>query len=108
MKPQYYILDGREPVVCHDRMKWAEFMENIDLRRVAIDEVAGREISTVFLGLDHSFGAEGLPVLFETIVFKPGTSADEEMYRYCTWEEAEAGHREVCAALRTKQATPRQ
>lgn len=108
MRPQYYVLKDRQPVVCEDRMEWAEWMEDGDRRRVALDEVAGRDVSTVFLGLDHSFGVEGPPVLFETMVFKAGTSTDEAMYRYHTWDEAEAGHRKVCAGLRAKQAAPRQ
>ena len=44
----------------------------------------------VFLGLDHSFGS-GPPLLFETMVF--GGPLDEEMDRYTTWDEAEAGHK---------------
>jgi len=45
-------------------------------------------VSTVFLGLDHSF--EGSPVLFETLV--SGGNLDEEMDRYHSWEEAVKGH----------------
>lgn len=48
-------------------------------------------VSTVFLGIDHSYGCgDEPPVLFETMVF--GGPWHEEMERYCTWEEAAAGH----------------
>ena len=50
-------------------------------------------VSTVFLGLDHSFSNEGPPLLFETMVF--GGVCDENMRRYATWDEAVAGHEEM-------------
>lgn len=83
-----FILDGHEPVACDDLMEWGRWFETAD-RIVAKDTVGDVEVSTVFLGLDHSFG-EGNPLLFETMVFNG--SLNEEMNRYCTWEEAEAGH----------------
>lgn len=49
-------------------------------------------VSTVFLGLDHSFD-EGCPVLFETMVFE-GPDAGY-MERYHTWDEAVAGHERI-------------
>jgi hypothetical protein len=44
----------------------------------------------VFLGLDHRFGGSGPPLLFETMIF--GGPLDEEMWRYSSWDAAEAGH----------------
>ena len=59
-------------------------------------ELFGGEIvvSTVFLGLDHGWG-DGPPVLFETLVF-PDT---KRMDRYCTWDEAVAGHERIVALV---------
>lgn len=54
----------------------------------------GVDISTVFLGFDHGFG-QGLPILFETMIF--GGPYDQWQRRYCTWDEAEAGHRHAVA-----------
>lgn len=51
-------------------------------------------ISTVWLGLDHSFGY-GPPLIFETMVFKGGES-DLDCERYSTEEEALAGHAAIC------------
>jgi len=44
----------------------------------------------VFLALDHSFGPDAVPILFETMVFINESGGDME--RYATWDEAEAGH----------------
>lgn len=112
MKTQYrYVLDGHEPVPCCDLDEWSHWMfgagEN-QTRRVALDEVGGFEVSTVFLGIDYRWGMTPQPVLFETMVFKISTGKSVDQRRYSTWDEAEAGHREVCADIRTKQPTPRQ
>jgi hypothetical protein len=47
-------------------------------------------ISTVFLGLDHSFSEDEEPLLFETLVFDG--ELEGEMERYSTWDEAVEGH----------------
>ena len=46
-------------------------------------------VSTVFLGLDHSFGGPR-PILFETMAFVDNKDVGCE--RYSTWAEAKAGH----------------
>lgn len=56
-------------------------------------------VSTVFLGIDHSFG-HGPPVLFESMVFTDGKGGDM-MNRYCTWDEAVAGHKRMCESLQS-------
>jgi hypothetical protein len=71
-------------------MEWVRAFEDIDDRVVDFTLAAdGGELSTVWLGLDHSFGA-GPPLIFETMVF--GGPNDEEQERYSTEEEAKAGH----------------
>ncbi len=89
---RYYKLDSRTPVPT-GLMDWALWYETAD-RHVAVTEVApGIRVSTVFLGLDHSFGV-GPPLLFETMVFNDyGDNGRQE--RYSTWEEAEAGHARI-------------
>lgn len=62
-----------------------------DCHRVAATQVNGVRISTVFLGLDHSFGG-GPPVLFETMIFGARGRWEEFQTRYCTEAEALAGH----------------
>lgn len=89
MKPLYYILDGHTPKPVSLEV-WALGYEK-DNWTVARDSLpADIMVSTVFLGLDRNHGGIGRPILFETMVFNG--KYDGEMERYCTWEEAEAGH----------------
>jgi hypothetical protein len=69
---------------------------NADKRRVAVEEVNGLLVSTVFLAMDHSFG-HGSQLWFETMVFG---GDDEHQRRYETWDDAVKGHAEVVAELR--------
>ena len=89
---RHYILEGKIPVPC-DLMTWAHGLENAD-RTVAKTKIGDVLISTVFLGLNHNWGA-GPPTLFETMAF--GGKLDQECERYSTWEEAERGHRRMVA-----------
>jgi hypothetical protein len=83
-----YILSDKTPVPEHDLMVWARWMEEAD-RQVASDVFGHVQVSTIFLGLDYQFG-DGLPILFETMVF--GGELDDCQWRYATWEDALAGH----------------
>lgn len=85
-----YILDGKTPVLC-DLMTWALEFDKAN-RTVAKTEIGDVLISTVFLGLDHNWGA-GPPLLFETMIF--GGELDQEQERYSTWDEAEEGHKKM-------------
>ena len=84
-----YILEEKTPVLTDDLLEWAKWLENADRRVAKTTLPNGVEVSTVFLGLDHSF-SEGKPLLFETMIF--GGEHDTYQERYTTWEEAEAGH----------------
>jgi hypothetical protein len=95
---EHYILEGQEvkPV---DLMTWASWFEkNRTNRHVGNDTVGDVRVSTVFLGLDHSFG-EGPPMLFETMIF--GGEHDEDQWHYSTWAEAEAGHARALALVKS-------
>jgi len=100
-----YILDGQTAVEEPDILKWGRWFEDSSRR---VDEsfiFKGEEkarISTVFLGVDHSFG-DGKPILFETMVF--GGELDEEMERCSTWEEAEIMHQAMCEKVRKANET---
>lgn len=91
MNHLHYTLDGHTPVLCQDVSVWALWYEGAD-RHVAKTQDGGILVSTVFLGMDHSFGG-GPPLLFETMVF--GSPLDQECERCTTWEEAEEQHREM-------------
>ncbi len=94
-----YILDGHKPVKA-DLLKWAKWFETSE-RRVAEAELGSNGyVSTVFLGLDHRFGTNGPPLLFETMIF--GGPHDQYCDRYSTWEEAEAGHAKAVALAQSE------
>lgn len=98
MNARYYILDGDELVPAPDVREWgAWFEQNHLLRRVDATEIGDARVSTVFLGLDHSFG-DGPPEVFETMVF--GGVLDQECVRYATKAEAIAGHAAMCARVK--------
>jgi len=89
---KHYILDGHNPVSV-DLMRWATWFERAD-RHVAQSGVKdGVQVSTVFLGLDHSWG-EGPPMLFETMIF--GGEHDQYQERCSTWGQAEEMHKTAC------------
>lgn len=51
-------------------------------------------VSTVWLGLDHSWGEDSEPLIFESMVFYKGHS-DLDMNRYTTKAQAKAGHAQM-------------
>lgn len=92
-KHRYYILDTQHNLVgVNDVRLWAAFFEDDTKRRVATDtfEDGTIVVSTVFLGLDHSFDPDAPPVLFETMIF--GGPHNEYQERYETWAQAVKGH----------------
>lgn len=91
-----YILDGKKVVPEPDLYAWGEWFKKAD-RKVARNKTDNGDVSTVFLGLDHSFG-DGPPLLFETLVF--GGPLKDEMNRYSTYDEAVAGHVKMLARVK--------
>jgi len=91
----YAVLKGHEVVPCSSD-EW--LLQSADARRVGLDEVGDWHVSTVFLGLDHSFGSEP-PLWFETMVFARESSSDLFCDRYSTWEDAVTGHQSVVEQL---------
>ena len=98
----HYILDGKRPVPVSMDV-WAVWFGKAD-RKVEITKIDDEvSVSTVFLGLDHSFG-HGPPMVFETLVF--GGEHDGEMSRYSTWEQAVNGHFETVDRLTGNNIVP--
>lgn len=91
-----YILMGKLAVPEPDLLRWGVWYETHD-RHVALTQIGSIEVSTIFLGIDHSFGG-GLPVLFETMVFRRNRA--EEQVRCETWEQAEKQHAEMVEMVR--------
>lgn len=91
-KTNKYDKDGRA-ISIED---WAQLMEDRDYTRVAWTEIGKYVFSTVWLGLDHSFG-DGPPLIFESMAFKrkeDGKINSSGIYqaRYSTLKEAKAWH----------------
>ena len=90
-RPYYKLDDVGEPVICEDILEWAAWFATTshESRVVAKTEVGDTTVSTVFLGVDHSF-REGDPVLWETMMF--GGQYDLACDRYRSKREALIGH----------------
>src|SRR6266436_924888 len=92
MDLKYFMLDGDKVTSTNDIHEWGKWMQTNN-RQIGHDAINGVKISTVFLGLDHSFMDEGPPVLFETMLF--GEGANNEQWRYSSREMAEEGHAKI-------------
>lgn len=105
MRHMYYRLDADKNVVEIDSdSPEAENIWRPENRRVAEDTIGHFWISTVFVPINHRFGSEGPPIVFETMVFdnslkRPSGIGDlgESVYqdRCCTWAEAEEMHKHI-------------
>lgn len=87
-----YILDQHgNPKPEADLIAWAIWFESSRKNRIVKQNFIGEsKVSTIFLGLDHSWSG-GKPILWETMVF--GGKLDQEQDR-CSGnkEQAEAMH----------------
>jgi len=99
MYRRHYTLDDNgDPVPEPDLLKWAEWLEGASSQRVvAQDNVGEVLVSTVFLGLNHSF-TDGPPILYETMIF--GGNHDSYQDRYRNKVAAAAGHDRAMALVR--------
>jgi hypothetical protein len=87
-----YVLDAAGNVVPEpDGLKWGQWFASAN-RAVGMDIIGDARVSTVFLGVDHSFGGDGSPpVLWETMIF--GGEHDGYQERYTSAADAINGHR---------------
>lgn len=95
-----FILDNEgNPVAENDLSAWGSwYQDNPDQRRLANDKIGDVRISTVFLGLDHSFGG-GEPVLWETMIFEGQHDGYQE--RYTSKGKALEGHKKAVELVKT-------
>lgn len=96
LKTIHYILaeDGRTPIPEPDVVKFYKWFDDIDNRFVRCQTVHGHFISTVFIGVDHSFG-RGDPELWETMVFPSDSLAQVYCDRYSSYKDAIIGHKKA-------------
>lgn len=102
MNPLFYILDDNcIPVPADMDTLTAWVSENKNNRSVAFTEITPDVVvSTIFLGVDQSFGRPGGPILFETMVFNGHKSIAQDRYR--TWAEALKGHEAMVDKIRAQ------
>lgn len=94
MSDKYILDENGVPVLETDLLKWGRWFEKSD-RHVARTQVSDDVfVSTIFLGLDHSFSG-GDPILWETLIFGGPHHGDGS--RYTTREDALAGHERFVA-----------
>lgn len=102
--PLYYILNQyRQPEGCYCHQTYRAWLNSVPQDdRTGVGCVLQRDqdehhvVSTVFMSIDHGF-ASPVPICFETMVFKVGSSSDIDCQRYATYEEALRGHAEMLA-----------
>lgn len=98
-RPRYYKRDGTPyPSGEKGLYEWANDFENPNRVIGRTSLWWGGYVSTVWLGLDHSW-LGGPPLIFESMCFPEGRDQD----RYSTEEQAKAGH----AAMVRKWSNPR-
>ncbi len=94
----HYILDeNNQPVEVEDILEWARLISDDKKKRVDYTKIGNVTISTVFLGLDHGWGREHIPILFETMIF--GGRLDNYQNRYETYDQAVEGHKNAIAMV---------
>ncbi len=94
----FYKLDENKNVVPSSMEEWSNFIEGhfpTNYLHVGDDVIDGKRISTVFIGLCHSYNLDSnIPIVFETMVFDKNDHGIHQT-RYCTWQEAEEGHQKA-------------
>jgi hypothetical protein len=91
-----------------DLLEWAKWFEDFENRRLEYTEEEGFCVSTVFLGIDHSFivdpALDHKPILFETCILRGPKEYDQNIFRYASLGEAKNGHYAIVQALREGRA----
>lgn len=80
---------------------WCQMFGDREYCRVDLTNLGDVEISTVWIGMDLSFGGP-TPLIFETMIF--GMELDQECWRYHTLEAAIAGHEAAIALVELEMA----
>jgi hypothetical protein len=97
MSRPFYDRDGNSM----DMVAFSERLMDVAYKHVAMTALEGDEmieVSTVWVGIDHNFGDEGPPLIFETMVF--GGPLDQQQWRWPNEEAALAGHEQVVELCR--------
>lgn len=98
---KHWILVDKKPKSV-DLMEWASWIENKANKIVKQEHVGCVFVSTVFLGIDHSFSLnpDAQPILFETMIF--GGVDNDYQKRCCTYVQAQSMHNVAVALCRRR------
>lgn len=92
MSTPHYVLDNREPYIEPEESRWLWWMQN-DNPPLARAQIGQFTVETRFNGMDKSGLGEPVPLLFETVLSRPGTPNQS---RYAaTWQDALDRHDRV-------------
>lgn len=95
----YYIDDSDGTIRKLELEEYVLLHQDMDVKIVAKDTVGNSRVSTVWLGLDHSWEA-GPPLIYETMIFaNDGNMHDYFCERYPTRGRALQRHTEIVAGL---------
>lgn len=97
----FYMLDSEgDPVGTSRCDEWTNWFNDAD-RHVAQIMVNGILVSTVFLGINHSFDDNSdTPILWETMIF--GGLQDQFQWRYSNKDDAINNHKRVINRQRAR------
>jgi len=100
LDPYTYILVDRKVVKHANNEAWFMWFGSTE-RHVAVTKHGPVIISTVFVGIDRSYGRAPHPLVFETAIF----GGDHDGWEECSasWAEAEAVHADAVALIRPPQ-----
>ena len=99
---RYAILNPDHSLTPCDLIQWARWKNTADCA-VAKAHLQGYLVSTVFLGINHAYFDNEPSLWFETMIFQEGQWNELYCERYTTWDEALAGHKRACEAVRNKE-----
>lgn len=88
MQGRYYDKLGRRITID----EWARLVNDLDYKFIAFDAGTRYRVSTVWLGADKSNRADGIPLIFQSLVFEGGGQAEVASAAYPTCDEALTGH----------------
>ena len=95
----WYILKYKKPIkaTIEEYSKWIS--KNPKQKVVKQELINDSKVSTIFLGLDHSW-ENNVPILWETMIF----GGKEDMYqdRYTSYKEALVGHEKAVNLVKNK------
>lgn len=99
----WYILNKNNKPVAKPALEATEWLrDNPNRRIVKQDTIDDIDVSTVFLGLDHSipWDKDKTPVLWETMIF--GGEHNEYQERYTSYKDALEGHEKALTLITKK------